>query len=51
MKFEHANFLSCFFGGVLLGSMIYNLPGAIVGGIVGAIVGILSNRKYKKVNE
>lgn len=49
MKFEHANFLSCFFGGVLLGSMFYNLLGAIVGGIVGIIVAVLSNRKYKNI--
>lgn len=47
MSYEHSNFLSCFFGGMCLGSIIYNLPGAIVGGIVGAIVAILSNRKYK----
>lgn len=47
MRNEHSNFLSCFFGGMCLGSIIYNIPGAIIGAIIGAIVAILSNRKFK----
>ena len=44
MNNEHAIFLSCTFGGIIIGSIVFNTPGAIIGGIIGAIVAILSIR-------
>jgi uncharacterized protein YqgC (DUF456 family) len=48
MKYEHAEFLSCTFGGTFLGSSIYNIPGAIIGAIIGATISIYAIYKRKK---
>ena len=48
MRQDHAEFLSCTFGGAFLGSSIYNIIGAIIGSIFGATVAIYAIYKRKK---